>query len=242
MLDDRSCSRDEIPVLWLPFLIIAFVFVLVIVTALFYAFGDSHAPGPCPTLSYAAMGFPANRFFAVGLALLSFLLIILCIFESDVFRLWDSPMVSNLIFYTSCATGTLFFLTGQINLGEIPDVHSLLSFFAFVTLLVVNLLSVIGEIRTDKERLTGVKLCCIIVPMWNLIGLAVASRLDETALQFAIFGIFEYIVVLGGCVGVALYFLNLRNVQVVLCVEMPPDDPPGDAAETSELSVEASPN
>jgi hypothetical protein len=235
MVNEDAFSRDELPVRYLPFLVVGLVGVVVAITAVLYAFSDNSAPGPCPTISYTAIGFPANRFFAVGLALTSVLIVSLCFIQADVFRLIEAPVIANLIMYTSFLSGVLFFLTGQFNLGEMPVVHSMIAFFAFFSVIILNLYSLIGEIRTGKERLTAVKLSCVVVPIWNLVGLALLGQMEVTPVQFAIFGIFEYVVVLGGSIGAGLYFFDLRGVHVFFCVEMPQERASGEEPEFSEM-------
>jgi hypothetical protein len=102
--------------------------------------------------------------------------------------------------------------------------HKLIAWCAFCSLLVLNLLSVIGEIRTDQEKLTAVKLSIVAVSGWNLFGLAAISRVDVNELQFNLLGIFEYVVLIGVVVGTALYYFNFRKFKVLFCVEMPEED------------------
>jgi hypothetical protein len=63
-------SKDEIPARYLPILIIVWIAILVISIGILYATRDSEdsAPGQFPTISYTAINFPANRIFAIGLA------------------------------------------------------------------------------------------------------------------------------------------------------------------------------
>jgi uncharacterized membrane protein YiaA len=227
-MSDLSYSKDEIPVRYLPVLLITWVVTLIIVTGVLYATDSDPTPSPgqFPTISYTAMGFPANRLFAVGLAIISFLIVPIGIIESDVFHFWNAPIIGNLILYTSFITSILLFLIGQFNLAEIPLAHNLISWFGFCFVIVLNLLSVIGEIRTDQEKLTGVKLSCITVPICNLIGLAFISQIEENELRFNLLGVFEYVVVIGACVGTALYYFNFRRIQVLISVEMPREDRP----------------
>jgi hypothetical protein len=231
VIDDGYYSRDEVPIRCLPILVISWVVVLVLLTGILYATGDDSADalGHIPTISYTAIGFPANRFFAVGLAILSLFVIAVCFIESDILHFWGASISSKLIFYTSCVTSILLFLTGQFNLGEIPFVHNIISFFAFSSVVVLNLFSVIGEINTDHEKLTALKLSCISVPVCNLVGLACLAQTDPTPLQFDLLGICEYIVVIGACIGTALYHFNFRGVQVLFCVELPRSEQPGSA-------------
>jgi hypothetical protein len=216
-------SRDEVPVRCLPVFVIAWVVVLVIITAILYGIGDlpSQALGHLPTISYTAIGFPADRIFAIGLGVLSFLVVSVCLIESDVLHFWSAPVLGNLLFYVSLGTATLLFLTGQFNLGEIPIVHNLVAFFAFSSVVVLNMFSVIGEISTDHERLTTVKLSCIAVPVCNLFGLAFIAQCEKSSVQFDLLGVCEYVVVIGACIGTALWYFNFRGIQVLFCVELP---------------------
>jgi hypothetical protein len=104
--------------------------------------------------------------------------------------------------------------------------HNFISWFAFCSVIVLNALSVIGEILCDQESLTTLKLCCIAVPTCNLIGLAFLSRVAPTALQFDLLAVCEYVVVIGACIGTALYSVNFRGIQVLLCIELPHEGQP----------------
>jgi hypothetical protein len=150
---------------------------------------------------------------------------------SPTFFFWNAPIIGKLILYLSFVSSLLLFLIGQFNLGEIPVAHNLIAWFGFCRVVILNLLSVIGEIICGQEKWTALKLSCVAVPLCNLVGLAFISRVETTALQFNLLGAFEYIVVIGGCIGTALYYFNFQRIQVLFCVEIPSEDVP----ETDDL-------
>jgi hypothetical membrane protein len=85
----------------------------------------------------------------------------------------------------SLISSVLFAPVGPFNMQD-TLAHSTISFVPFLIMIAAM---VVGEIQTQREKFTSLKLICIAVTFWNLFGMAALVRVKETSIRFSLLGI-----------------------------------------------------
>jgi hypothetical membrane protein len=195
------------------------IFGIIAVVATLYACWHPAQPGFFPMISITASVWSGDRLFAIGLGVTSVLHFAnFCVF-ADQFALANSIALGRTIQVLSLISSVLLAPVGLFNMQD-SFAHNTISFVAFLTMIAAMDAMIIREIRTQRQKFTLLRLICIAVAFWNLLGMAAPARVEETPIRFSLLGIFEYFVLIETAVLVGLLCNNFRQLQVIFCVDL----------------------
>jgi len=222
--------RVHLEVTWFPILPVALLGLDILVVVILYATGSPSHPGIFPTVSYTAIPWPGNRIFAIGMGIAGVLIMAIFVVVSSQFQLGNAVVIGKALLYVSLVCGVLFALTGLFNLGEVGMLHSGTALALFLSLIAVNLLTAIGEIRINQRKFTVWKLIGPVICFCLLIAMVVLKQIKESAIQFSFLGFCEYIVLIIVSTALCLCYHNFKQLQIIFCVEMPADPSAGSSS------------
>jgi hypothetical membrane protein len=241
MVDDqRQNGRVPLSLNWFPTASIMVMFGVIAVVVILYARGHPAPLGHFPTISVAASAWPGDRLFAIGLGVTSVLLFANFCVVADQFALANSIALSHTIRVLSLISSVLLAPVGLFNMQD-SIAHNTISFVAFLIMIAAMAAMIVGEVRTQREKFTSLKLICISIAFWNLLGMAALASVEETPIRFSLLGVFEYFVLIGTAVVVGLLYNNFRQLQVIFCVDLrePTAEITGDGVENQPIVVTA---
>jgi hypothetical membrane protein len=218
--EEQHSSRVPLSLNWFPIASIVVIFGVIAVVVVLYARDPPVQPGLFPTISITATLWPGDRLFAIGLGVAAILLFVNFSIVADQFQLANSTGLSRTILVLSLISSILLALVGLFNMQDSLTAHNTISFVAFLILIAAMAVMVVGEIRIQREKFTSLKLSCIAIAFWNLLGMAALTRVEETPIRFSLLGICEYLVLLGTVVVIGLFYHTFRQVQVIFSVEL----------------------
>jgi hypothetical protein len=209
---------SEIILSWIPILAPCFAITLSVILIFLYWAQGHYEPGHLPTVSYSAMWFPGNQIMAVSLGLICVLVIVVFQCVSDHFRLYAHKL-SRPILLVAVFCGLMFLITGSVNFGEVPNVHNVVAALAFLSLILLDLLMLIGEVQLGIGRGIVTQTCCVALSFLSIIGMLAATQVPQTALAWSLIGIFEYGVIGFAAFGLFFSYYLFGNIRITLVVE-----------------------
>jgi hypothetical protein len=193
---------------------------VIVLSALFVLQGHFN-PRRLPTISYSAIYFPGTRIIAVGLGIVSISTVFLFHLIGDYFAV-HQKLIGHLVKLLSLFCAILFVVTGAINFGEKPRAHSLFALAAFSCLVVLNLITLIGEIQIGNAKHRGLKLLCFILGFVSVFGMMESVKRREHDFWCSMIAVFEHVIVLTATVAIIFYKYEFSQLKIALQFDLGP--------------------